>query len=50
MRLSLEKQFDGIGVVLSEGIDGVMIAELLKEALPNSRGNRLNDLLVEIDG
>ena len=30
MRMSLEKQFEGVGVVLSEGIDGVMIAELIK--------------------
>lgn len=51
MRLSLEKQFEGIGVVLSEGIDGVMIAELLKGSPAEQSGQiQLNDLLVEIDG
>lgn len=51
MRLSLEKQFQGIGVVLSEGIDGVMIADLLKGSPAALSGKiQLNDLLVEIDG
>jgi carboxyl-terminal processing protease len=51
MRLSLEKQFEGIGVVLSEGIDGVMIADLLKGSPAALSGQiQLNDLLVEIDG
>lgn len=51
MRLSLEKQFEGIGVVLSEGIDGVMIADLLKGSPAALSGKiQLNDLLVEIDG
>jgi carboxyl-terminal processing protease len=51
MRLSLEKQFEGIGVVLSEGIDGVMIADLLKGSPAALNGQiQLNDLLVEIDG
>lgn len=51
MRLSLEKQFQGIGIVLSEGIDGVMIADLLKGSPAALSGKiKLNDLLVEIDG
>jgi carboxyl-terminal processing protease len=51
MRLSLEKQFQGIGIVLSEGIDGVMIADLLKGSPAALSGKiQLNDLLVEIDG
>ena len=51
MRMSLEKQFEGVGVVLSEGIDGVMIAELIKGSPAEQSGLiRVNDLLVEIDG
>ena len=51
MRLSLEKQFEGIGVILSEGIDGVMIAELIAGSPAEKSGKiKLNDLLVEIDG
>jgi len=38
MRLSLEKQFEGVGVVLSEGLDGVMIAELIKGGLQKRAG------------
>jgi carboxyl-terminal processing protease len=51
MRLSLEKQFEGIGVILSEGVDGVMIAELIPGS-PAERSGKilLNDLLIEIDG
>ena len=51
MRMSLEKQFEGVGVVLSEGIDGVMIAELIKGSPAEQSGKiKINDLLVEIDG
>lgn len=51
MRMSLEKQFEGVGVVLSEGIDGVIIAELIKGSPAEQSGKiRVNDLLVEIDG
>ncbi len=51
MRMSLEKQFEGVGVVLSEGIDGVMIAELIKGSPAEKSGKiKINDLLVEIDG
>ncbi len=51
MRLSLEKQFEGIGVILSEGIDGVMISELILGSPAEKSGKiQLNDLLVEIDG
>jgi carboxyl-terminal processing protease len=51
MRMSLEKQFEGVGVVLSEGIDGVMIAELIKGSPAEQSGKiQVNDLLVEIDG
>lgn len=51
MRMSLEKQFEGIGVVLSEGVDGVMIADLIKGSPAEQSGQiRVNDVLVEIDG
>jgi carboxyl-terminal processing protease len=51
MRMSLEKQFEGVGVVLSEGIDGVMIADLIKGSPAEQSGQiQVNDLLVEIDG
>lgn len=51
MRTSLEKQFEGVGVVLSEGVDGVMIAELIKGSPADLSGQiQVNDLLVEIDG
>ena len=51
MRMSLEKQFEGVGVVLSEGVDGIMIAELLRGS-PAEQSQRIreNDILVEIDG
>lgn len=51
MRLSLEKQFEGVGVVLFEGVDGVMISELVKNSPAEQCGRiEINDLLVEIDG
>ncbi len=51
MRLSLEKQFEGVGVVLFEGVDGVMISDLVKGSPAEQSGKILvNDLLVEIDG
>ncbi len=51
MRLSLEKQFEGVGVVLSEGIDGVMIVNLIEGGPAELSGKiQINDQLVEIDG
>lgn len=51
MRLNLEKQFEGVGVVLSEGIDGVMIAELIPGSPAERSGKiQINDYLVEIEG
>ena len=51
MRMSLEKQFEGVGVVLSEGVDGIMIAELLHDSpAEQSKQIQENDILVEIDG
>lgn len=51
MRASLEKQFEGVGIVLREGIDGVMITNLVKGG-PAERSGKIavGDLLVEIDG
>jgi carboxyl-terminal processing protease len=50
MRQSLEKQFQGVGVVLSEGIDGVMIAELVKDSPAEKNGKiKVNDQLIEVD-
>lgn len=51
MRMTLEKQFEGVGVVLSEGVDGVMIAELIKGSPAEQSGQiKVNDLLIEVDG
>ena len=51
MRTSLEKQFEGIGVVLREGIDGVVIHGMIKGG-PAERSGQIaaGDILVEIDG
>ncbi len=50
LRASLEKQFEGVGVVLREGIDGVSIVELIKGG-PAERAGKIQsgDLIVEID-
>ena len=42
MRASLEKQFDGIGVVLKEGIEGIVIADLV----PNGPASRSGQVAV----
>ena len=51
MRTSLEKQFEGIGVILREGIDGVVIHDMIKGG-PAERSGKIEsgDLLVEING
>ena len=51
MRTSLEKQFEGIGVILREGIDGVVIHDMIKGG-PAERSGKIasGDLLVEING
>jgi carboxyl-terminal processing protease len=51
MRASLEKQFEGVGVVLKEDVDGVFIVELIQGG-PAHRSGKIvpGDLLVEIDG
>jgi carboxyl-terminal processing protease len=51
MRMSLEKQFEGVGVILSEGVDGVMIADLIEGSPAQQSGRiQIHDFLVEIDG
>lgn len=51
MRLTLEKQFEGVGVVLAEGIDGVMIADLIEGSPAEQSGQiKVNDFLIEVDG
>ena len=51
MRMNLEKQFEGVGVVLSEGIDGIIITDIIKGS-PADYSNEIaiNDLVVEVDG
>ncbi len=51
MRTSLEKQFEGIGVVLREGIEGVEVADLIKGSPAQKCGHvQIGDFLIEIDG
>ncbi len=51
MRSSLEKQFDGVGVVLREGIEGVVVADLIKGGPAERSGQILpGDVIVEIEG
>lgn len=51
MRTSLEKQFEGIGVVLTESVEGVVVSDLVKGS-PAYRANKITpgDLLISIDG
>lgn len=50
MRLGLEKQFEGVGVVLAEGIDGIVIADVIQGSPAQVSGQiQVNDFLVEID-
>lgn len=51
MRSSLQKQFQGVGVVLTEGIDGVVITDVIKGGPAQESGKvEVNDVVVEIDG
>lgn len=51
MRMNLEKQFEGVGIVLSEGIEGVMIADVIKNS-PAHKSKKIeaNDLIISING
>lgn len=51
MRASLEKQFEGVGLVLREGINGVVISDLIKGGPADKSGVIApGDLIVQIDG
>lgn len=51
MKVQLEKGMCGIGVVLHEGLEGVIIADVIKGG-PAEKGGRLiaGDCIVEVDG
>ena len=50
MRASLQKQFEGVGVVLKEKIDGVMISDLIEGGPAKKSGQiEIGDFLVEVD-
>lgn len=51
MRAALEKQFEGVGVVLREGVEGVLIHEMIRGG-PAERSGVIapGDLIVSIDG
>lgn len=51
MKVQLEKGMCGIGVVLHEGLDGVVIADLLKGGPADKTGRLANgDCITEVDG
>jgi carboxyl-terminal processing protease len=51
MRMSLEKQFEGIGVVLTDGVEGVIISDLIPGS-PATKSEKIeiNDIIYKIDG
>lgn len=51
LRTALQKQFEGVGVVLREGIHGVVIEGLVKDG-PAERSEKIfpGDRIVEVDG
>jgi len=51
MRINLEKKFEGIGVVLTESIDGVMVTDIVTGSPADlSKQIKINDLVIEING
>jgi carboxyl-terminal processing protease len=51
MRANLEKQFEGIGVILREGVDGVTIVGMIKGGPAERSGNiAVGDMITAIDG
>lgn len=51
MRTSLQKKFEGVGVVLTEGIDGVVITDVIKGGPADLSGKvAVDDLLIEVNG
>ncbi len=50
MRLGLEKQFNGVGVIFSEGIDGIAVADVIQGSPAAKSGKiQVNDFLEDID-
>ncbi len=50
MRVSLEKQFEGIGVVLMESVEGVMITDLISNSPAKRSGQiQVGDIIVQIN-
>ncbi|NGX35160.1 MAG: Tail-specific protease [Candidatus Anoxychlamydiales bacterium] len=51
MRLSLEKEFQGVGIVLTESIEGVIVTDLLTNSpAQKAKVIKINDILTEING
>lgn len=51
MRTSLEKQFEGIGIILREGVQGIAIVGLVKGGPAERSGRiRVGDVILGIDG
>ncbi len=51
LKTTLEKQFEGIGIVLREGVQGVVVKSLIKNGPAEKSGQiRKGDLLISIDG
>ncbi len=51
LRTTLEKQFEGIGIVLREGVQGVVIKSLIKNGPAEKTGKiQKGDVLVAVDG
>lgn len=51
MRVRLEKEFDGIGVVLQQTSNGISISKIINQSPAAKSGLiKVNDLIVEIDG
>lgn len=51
MRVRLEKQFNGIGIIVRKGPDGVLVEKILKDSPANKQGSiQVGDRLVEVNG
>lgn len=51
MRMNLEMQYKGVGIILSEGIDGIYVSEIVKGS-PADQENKIqvNDFIVSVNG
>lgn len=51
MRVRLEKSFQGVGIMVKQGIDGMVVTSLIPNS-PAARSHKIqpNDYLIEIDG